>query len=316
MRKNKLKLFFIVIIIITLAAVFVSRIKKKSSNGEITKEITPTRGSISLVISSTGTVLPKNRLEVKPPVNGRIERVLVKEGQEVKRGEILAWMSSTERAALLDAARGQGEEALEYWEETYKPIPLPAPIDAEVIVATTQPGQTVTTTDAVLVLSDHLIIRAQVDETDIGRINPEMKAVITIDAYPDEKINAHVEHIYYESETVNNVTIYMVDLRPDQVPKFFRSGMNASVDFIEQGKENALLIPQEAVLKVDNEDYVLVKKNKKPISVQIKLGISDGKNVEVLSGLDKDDIVVLKTQKYNLPVSNTGKNPFMPSRRR
>ena len=114
-------------------------------------------------------------------------------------------MSSTERAALLDAARGQGEENFKYWEETYRPIPLPSPIDGEVIVATTQPGQTVTASDAVLVLSDHLIVRAQVDETDIGKIKPDMKANITLDAYPDTKIKATVEHIYYESQLIFNL---------------------------------------------------------------------------------------------------------------
>ena len=85
-----------------------------------------------------------------------------------------------------------------------------------------------------VVLSDHLIVRAQVDETDIGKITPDMKAIITLDAYPDTKIKASVEHIYYESKTVNNVTIYEVDLIPEEVPAFFRSGMNATVDFIEQ----------------------------------------------------------------------------------
>ena len=318
MRKNKLTLFILGIVILVIIGAAIGRMRKGKSNNEIIMEITPVIGSIKIIISSTATILPKNRLEVKPPVNGRIESVLVKEGDEVKTGQILAWMSSTERAALLDAARGKGEDALKYWEETYKPIPLPAPIDAEVIVATTQPGQTVTTTDAVIVLSDHLIVRAQVDETDIGKISPEMNAVITIDAYPDKKINAHVEHIYYESETVNNVTIYKVDLKPDEVLGFFRSGMNASVDFIEQGKENALLIPQEAVYKEGNENYVLVKKNnKQPLKVNVELGISDGKNIEVLSGLNENDKLILKTKKYSLPTSDdAGTNPFLPKRRR
>ncbi|MCX5702911.1 MAG: efflux RND transporter periplasmic adaptor subunit, partial [Candidatus Omnitrophica bacterium] len=223
MRNKKLKLFFAAIVILGIIAVSVAKIKQKKANGEVIREIAVVIGSIRTFISCTGTVLPKNRLEIKPPVNGRIESILVQEGDKVKTGQILAWMSSTERAALLDAARGKGQASLKYWEETYKSIPLPAPIDAEVIVATTQPGQTVTSADAVLVLSDHLIVRAQVDETDIGKISLDMKTIITLDAYPDTKINASVEHIYYESKTVNNVTIYEVDLLPEEVPAFFRS---------------------------------------------------------------------------------------------
>jgi macrolide-specific efflux system membrane fusion protein len=314
MRKNKLKLFFVLVIILVIAGVYITRFKQKESTEEVAKEINPFIGSIRNFISCTGTVLPKNRLEIKPPVNGRIESILVQEGDKVKTGQVLALMSSTERAALLDAARGKGEQALQYWEETYKPIPLPAPIDGEVIVAKTQPGQTVTTADAVLVLSDHLIVRAQVDETDIGKITADMKATITLDAYPDTKIKSSVEHIYYESKTVNNVTIYEVDLIPEEVPPFFRSGMNASVDFIEQGKVNALLIPEEAVYREKEENYVLVKQNngKEPLKVGVKLGISDDKNVEVLSGINEHDRIIVKTKKYALPKNTVGSNPFMP----
>jgi len=316
MRKNKLKLLFVVVIILAIAGVLITRMKYNKSPGEVVKEITPFIGSIRTFISCTGTVLPKNRLEIKPPVNGRIEKILVQEGDKVKTGQILAWMSSTERAALLDAARGKGEESLKYWEETYKPILLPAPIDGEVIVAKTQPGQTITTSDAVVVLSDQLIVRAQVDETDIGKITSDMKAIITLDAYPDTKIKASVEHIYYESKTVNNVTIYEVDLMPKEVPAFFRSGMNASVDFIQEDKESILLIPTEAIYKENGENYVLIKQNngREPQKICVTLGISDDKNVEVILGINEKDKIIAKTKKFVLPQSTAGSNPFMPRR--
>jgi len=318
MRNKKTKIIFAVVILALVSGFFIFKFKRAQSDAEIAKEIKPFFGTIQNTISTTGTVLPKNRLEVKPPVNGRIEEILVKEGEKVKAGQTLAWMSSTERAALLDVARGQGEKPLEYWKEVYKPIALISPIDGEVIVATTQPGQTITTNDPVLVLSDHLIARAQVDETDIGKVNPNMKAIIALDAYPDKKIKASVEHIYYESKTVNNVTIYEVDLLPEEVPAFFRSGMNASIDFIIQSKDNAMLIPQEAAQNDKEGDYVLVKQAnaKEPLKVRVKVGISDDKNVEVLSGITEKDNIIVKTKKYSLPKNTSGSNPFFPQRRR
>jgi macrolide-specific efflux system membrane fusion protein len=315
MRIKKLKSFFIVVFILAITGLAITWMKQeKPSSDEVSREITPTVGSIRTFISCTGTVLPKNRLEIKPPVGGRIERVLVQEGDKVKTGQILAWMSSTERAALLDAARGKGEESLKYWEETYKPIPLPAPIDGEVIVAKTQPGQTVTAADAIVVLSDRLIIRAQVDETDIGKITPDTKAIISLDAYPDTKIKASVGHIYYESKTVNNVTIYEIDLVPQEVPSFFRSGMNATVDFIEQSKEGTLLIPVEAVYREKEETYCFVQQSNGTGSakVRVMLGVSDDKNIAVLSGITEKDRIIIKSKKYSLPKNTRGKNPFMP----
>jgi membrane fusion protein, macrolide-specific efflux system len=318
MRNKKLKIVSGIVILL-VAAFLLLRLGRPKADNEIVKDISPVIGEIKNIISTTGTVLPKNRLEVKPPVNGRVEEILVQEGEKVKQGQTLAWMSSTERAALLDAARGQGEEVLKYWQDVYKAIPLISPIDGEVIVATTQPGQTVTTADAVVVLSDHLIVRAQVDETDIGKVKLKQDAVLTLDAYQDTKIKASVEHIYYESQTVSNVTIYPVDLIPQEVPQFFRSGMNASVDFIVQDKSNILTIPMEAVQKDKAGDYVFVKTGNggEPVRTAVKLGISDDKTAEVISGISESDRIVLKSKKYVLPKGQTtGTNPFMPSRRR
>ncbi|MDD5255830.1 MAG: HlyD family efflux transporter periplasmic adaptor subunit [Candidatus Omnitrophica bacterium] len=318
MRRKKSKLIFIFLLLMIPLSFFLLKSRPQKQNGEAAKELKPSVGSIQVIISSTGTVLPKNRLEIKPPVNGRVDEVLVKEGQQVKAGGVLAWMSSTERAALLDAARGQGDETLKYWQEAYKAIPLISPIDGEVIVATTQPGQTVTASDAVIVLSDHLIVRAQVDETDIGKIRVGQGAVVILDAYPDKKIKAAVEHIYYESKTVNNVTIYEVDLASQEVPAFFRSGMNATIDFIQDSRENALLVPVEAVVWESEIPAVYVKGDagQAPLRREIKLGISDGKNVEVVSGLNKDDTMVIWDKKLIQQKNNIGTNPFLPSRPR
>lgn len=316
MNKKRKTLFIMLLILLVAGAAIVMKMRKNQGSAGIASEIKPTVGSIQVVISSTGTVYPKNRLEIKPPVSGRVEDILVKEGESVKVGQVLAWMSSTERAALLDAASEQGEEKLKYWQEIYKAIPLKAPINGEVIVATTQPGQTVTTSDAVIVLSDQLIVRAQVDETDIGKIKLNRETILTLDAYPDTKIKAKVEHIYYESQTVNNVIIYKVDLVPENVPEFFRSGMSASVDFIVESKENALIIPVEAVQQDKGGNYILLKQegSPNPIKRVVKLGITEGDNCEILSGVTAADTILVITNQFVLPAagSNTGSNPFMP----
>ncbi|MFA5038662.1 MAG: HlyD family efflux transporter periplasmic adaptor subunit [Candidatus Omnitrophota bacterium] len=316
-RNNKKRILTLAILVLLPAVLMAAHFLRKKPSPGAAREVAPSLGTVNAVISTTGTVLPKNRLEIKPPVNGRIEKVLVREGEAVKTGRILAWMSSTERAALLDNARGQGPEAVKYWEEAYKPIPLSAPIDGEVIVATTQPGQTVTTQDPVVVLSDHLIVRAQVDETDIGKIRPGQAALITLDAYPETKIKADVEHIYYESETVNNVTVYKVDLKPEKILAFFRSGMNATVDFVEQGKPGALLVPREAVQVSKGLAFVWVSPGpgQEPVQRSVEIGLSDDQHTEILSGLSQDDIVVIKSKTSRSSAAGTS-NPFMPGRRR
>ncbi len=316
----KIKKGQIIIVMILVGASWAiwKKTKTKSSQEQIVKMISPYRGDIQITVSATATVLPKNRLQVKPPVNGRIEQVLVAEGQKVKAGDTLVWMSSADRAALLDAARGRGPETLKEWQDVYKPIPLMSPIDGEVIVGTIQPGQTVTTSDDVLVISDRLILRAQVDETDIGKIQNGQMANVSLDAYPDTRIKATVDHIYYESKTVNNVTIYQVDLIPENIPAFFRSGMSANIDFIVESKTNVLLLPLKAVEKKEKGAFVMVQNGngQKWLERNVVLGLSDEKNVEILSGLTESDEVVLTTAKYSPPKTGGTTNPFMPTRRR
>ena len=115
------------------------------------------RGDILAEVTSSATITPENKLEIKPPIAGRAEKVLVDIGQEVKRGQALAMMSSSERAALLDAARAKGPEEVAFWEDVYKTAPLVAPIDGVIISRTLVPGQVVTTGDVAFIMSDRLI---------------------------------------------------------------------------------------------------------------------------------------------------------------
>ena len=317
MTRNKRIVFFAILIVIIIAAWAAIKFSRKPSS-EITSLISPVMGSIQSTITSTATVLPQNRLEIKPPINGRIENILVNEGDMVKAGQTLAVMSSTERAALLDAAKLQGPDIVKYWEDVYRPTPLLSPIDGEVIVSKDYPGQTIISSDVVMVLSDHLIVQAQVDETDIGKIKLGQEATITLDAYPQIKITGKVNHIYYESLTVNNVTIYQVDILPEKVPAVFRSGMSATVNITEKAKDNTLTLPVAAVKRSKEGTFVLIDRgpNEKPEERKVEVGISDDKNVEIASGLTTDDKVLFVTQKYKLNTAKTGTNPLNPMARK
>ena len=112
--------------------------------------------------------------------------------------------------------------------------------------------------------------------------------------------------------------MYEVDVIPQAVSQFFRSGMSAEVNFIEQSREEALLVPLEAIHKEGNQAYVLVRQNtdKEALKKNVILGISDDKNTEILSGLDINDRIVVKSRKFVLPKNNLGTSPLMPGRRR
>lgn len=283
------------------------------------QEVRVERDSLKTFVLTTGMAQPQNRLEIKSPVAGRVEEALVREGDKVRKGQILAWMSSTERAALMDAARAKGATELAYWEQLYKPTPLVAPLDGDIIARKIEPGQTVTASDILYVMSDRLIIEAQVDETDIGRIVVGQAADITLDAYPQDVIPGKVDQIAYEAKTVNNVTTYMVDVLPGKVPAFLRSGMTANIKVLTAATNEVLVLPAEAVHTEKNQT-VAWRTNPddqdKPLSVPIVTGLSDGKKVEIRSGLQEGDPVLVKGSFKTATKENNQKNPFMPSPRR
>ena len=271
------------------------------------------RERVEVTIESTGTVEPRNRIEIKPPIGGRIEDVLVEEGQQVTKGEIIARMSSTERAALLDAARAKGPDVLRKWEDVYKTTPLIAPLDGTIIARNTEPGQTVTAQDPIMVLSDRLIVTAQVDETDIGRIQTGQSARITLDAYPDVIVKGKVEQIAYEAKTVNNVTIYEVKVEPESIPKCMKSGMTATVAFFQAAVENALTLPADAIQIESGKSLVLVEDGRPetpPETWRVLTGLAANGRVEILAGLDGHEPVVRKS--FKLKEKSKSSSPFMP----
>ncbi len=282
----------------------------------IYQEVQVTKGAIKNTILSTGIVQPENRLEVKAPIAGRIEKILVDEGQLVRRGQVLAWMSSSERAALLDTAKSKGKEELTYWEEAYKATPLMAPISGQIILRNVEPGQTITIQDPLLVMSDRLCVKAQVDETDISQVKLNQKVEITLDAYAEHSMEGTVVHIAYESKTVNNVTTYLVDIIPSAIPEFMKSGMTANVVFTTSEKEETLLLPASAVQKENGKFKVLLASADKaqgPQSLPVEVGVNDGKKVEILSGLKEGDtVLMLKLSPISKKLDSAPQSPLSP----
>ncbi|MBN2158959.1 MAG: efflux RND transporter periplasmic adaptor subunit [Spirochaetes bacterium] len=313
---NKKKILVVAVLSAAfLSAIILFSVRKADNGATVARVEKPVRGDILVTIEATGTVLPYNRLEIKPQINGRMERVLVQEGQAVRTGQIMGWMSSTERAALIDAARSQGAASVKYWQGVIKEIPIVAPINGTVIVRDIEPGQAVSTATAILVLSDRLIVKADVDETDIGRVKKGQRVIIELDAYPDVKAEGRVDLIEFESKIVNNVTMYQVNIIPDRVPEVFRSGMTADVSIIEKAREDVLILPFDAVISKGETHYawVLAPASKKPEKREIRIGMADDKNIEILSGITAADRIAVMSNGVSLETKSTT-NPFMPRR--
>ena len=298
-----MKKLLIIIVALALAGagawlIFGKSGKKSARNGSQT--VTVTEGPISRTIEATGSIVPMNRVEIKPPMSGRMEKLLVHEGDKVIEGQTLAWMSSSDRAAILDAAKSKGPEELKKWEDDYKPTPIIAPLSGAIILENVVVGETIDASKVVYAMSDYLIVLAQVDESDIGHIHKGMKTVIKLDAYPDKSVEGAVFDILYEGKNVSSVITYGVKVKVPRVPSFFRSQMTANVSFIINSKASAVLVPVNVVKETpEGTKYVSMPgPNGKPETREITTGIESSDQFEVISGLQPGDKILLTGGNY------------------
>lgn len=273
------------------------------------------RGPLRVTLRESAVVQPEHRLTVTPPIPGRIDSINVSNGVAVKQGQVLAWISSTDRAALMDAARAAGGKEVDFWKDVYKPAPLIAPLDGHIISTAVVPGQVVVTAQTVFTMSDHLIVQANVDETDLDQVSLGQAVEITFDSFPDAHLTGKVHEIAFDATTVNNVTTYVVNIYLDEVPDYIRSGISANVFFLISDRKDVLRVPTSAITP---EGSVLVVKapGQPPESQRVKLGLSDGFWTEILSGLDEGDWIAQRT--FVLNQAQTGGFSFqtpMPKRK-
>ena len=258
-------------------------------------------GPIADTVDAEGSVAPFHRIEIKSTMSGRMEKLLVDEGAAVKRGQIIAWMSSSDRAAILDAAQAQGSGEYEEWEKTYLATPVIAPLPGVIILSNVVEGQTVDPSVVIYAMSDVMIVVAQVDESDIGRVHLGMPAQVILDSYADRKAMGKVFDILSEGKNVSNVIQYTVKIKLDKVPSYYRSQMTANISFIARRKEKALLVPAEAVRERDGQRQVLVPGDRPDARdewVDVETGIENDKWVEIVDGLKPGDSVVIRRPRF------------------
>jgi macrolide-specific efflux system membrane fusion protein len=305
---KKLWIGIIAIVIILAAGFFFFQKRRANHLNQFRYETAKAeRGDIEVKVLSTGTIQPYTRVEVNSPISGRIDRVEVDEGDAVKEGDVLAWISSEDRIALLDAARSELEKAQEKKDEAalksaktayevadkaYKPVPLTNSISGEVINRSCEPGQNVSSQSILFVIADRLVAGVEVDEADIGKIRLGQDAWIMLDAFPDERVQGRVTKIAREGRIVSGVVVYDVMVEPLRAPSHWSAGMTANVEFVVEKREDVLIIPRRMLKERNGRKFVIVSADR-PVFQEVEVGISDGRMIEVTSGLKEGEEIIL-----------------------
>ncbi len=145
-----------------------------------------------------------------------------------------------------------------------------------------------------------LIFKGTVDEIDVGKLREGMAARIKIGALPDAKVDGKVSKIAPKSKTAEGATLFDVEI--ELLPAkdvVLRAGYSANADVAVREKQDVLLVPERLVAFADGKATVELPGlgEAPPAKREIKVGLSDGMNIEVVEGLKEKDLVVERPPK-------------------
>ncbi len=149
-----------------------------------------------------------------------------------------------------------------------------------------------TTIASVANLSDMLFV-GKIDETEVGKLSEGMPMEITIGAIQDRKIPARLEYVSPKGVEESGAILFEMKAAMEMPSDIFiRAGYSANADIILDKRENVLSIPESSVEFSNDSAFVYTLKKEDPQEFDrknIKIGLSDGINIEVLDGLKKND---------------------------
>ncbi|HEX9986120.1 MAG TPA: efflux RND transporter periplasmic adaptor subunit [Thermoanaerobaculia bacterium] len=174
------------------------------------------------------------------------------------------------------------------------------PGDPIVPLTSYQPGTEMAT---VANMSD-LIFKGTVDEIDVGKLAVGLTARIKVGALPTDVVTGKVSRIAPQAQQKEGATLFDVEIELEPGQKItLRAGYSANADVIIREKKDVLILPERLVTFEDGGKKTTVEvasatdPKALPKKLDIKTGVSDGLNIEVVSGLKQGEKVVERPPK-------------------
>ncbi len=169
-------------------------------------------------------------------------------------------------------------------------LEVPVKVGSSVIQANTMNDGT---TIATIADMGNLIFLGKIDETEVGLLKTGMEMIVSIGALPDVSPMAHIEYISPKGEEENGSNTFEIKAAievPDSV--YLRAGYSANGSIIINKAEQVMTIPESVIEFSGDSTYVYCLTDSVPTQQferkAIKTGISNGVNIQVLSGISED----------------------------
>lgn len=194
----------------------------------------------------------------------------------------------------------QAQQSVEQAQKNLNEATLTAPFDGVAANVYANEGDVIPSPTMATKVIIHLIdlttmeLNVEVDEIDIPGVKLEQRVIIEVDALPDLELEGKVAFISPVAKEEAGVVLYEVTIGFD-VPQGsgLKVGMSAEADIVIKERNNVLLVPDRAI-KQDSEgnSVVEVMVGKEVQERPVVIGISDGFDTEIVSGLNEGEVVV------------------------
>ena len=237
---------------------------------------------------------------------GTVTSINVQEGSDVAKDDIILGLSGDDLTESIQSASESlrsAEISMQNLQDAMNNYTITAPISGTIIEKDAKVGDAVKTGDTLCIVYDlsYLEMSINVDELQISSISVGQQVQITADAVPDKTYVGTVTRVSMKGASNGGTTTYPVSIRIDDTDGL-RPGMNANAEIVVAEANNALVVPNAAVVR---GSYVLVTKDSPSaanadtameapegfVYVPVKTGVSDDDYTQIVSGIQEGDTI-------------------------
>ncbi len=225
-----------------------------------------------------GNIKAQDEANVYPKVSGKIIDKLKEDGSIVEKGEAIVLIDRDEVGLKFNKA------------------PVESPMSGVVGRVYVDIGSNVSsqTPVALVVNMDKVKIYLDIPEVYLPKVFLDQEAVITVDAYPQEKFLGKVTRISPVVNLENRAA--PIEITIDNPEHHLKSGMFVSVSLTIEKHPHVPVVLKEAILGKEPDTYVYTVSNNKAKMRKISLGIHEGPLYEAADGINEGDMVVIVGQ--------------------
>lgn len=261
-------------------------------------------------------------MTIKAASGGTVSKLNIENGQNVKKGDVLAVLNNDDLELTIQTSDLKLEDLnseLQTAKEKLLDYKVYAPFDGTFTLSDIEQGNSIKQGDILGSVAnyDTMEFSINVDELDISKIQAGQNAKVTIDALSettDTPLKGAVTKIAVEGTSSNGVSTYPVTIQIEE-NSALKGSMNANAEIVVNQKTNVLYVPVDAVQKRNGKSFVRVvsgagattkttrnqsgeTKNQQSAEQKIemkevKTGISTAEYIEIISGINEGDAVVV-----------------------